>query len=80
MARRRSMKLKKHHSRRNRSRGGASRRVRRSRRHQRGGNGNCGAPVAGGAACNAGNSSNYAIAMVGDAFRQMKQSFASAFS
>ena len=78
MARRRS--VRKHHSRKHK---GGSRRVKRTRRHhkrQKGGNAGCGAPAAGGAACNAGSAGNYAVTMVGDAFIQMKQALASAFS
>lgn len=81
MARRHSMKLKRHRSR--RVHGGRTRRVKHSRRRhgsRRMRGGNCAAPSAGGAACNAGSSSNYAVTMVGDAFIQMKQALASAFA
>lgn len=62
--------------------GGRTRRARHSRRHhrrQRGGN-SCAAQVPGGAQCNAGSSNGYAVAMVGDAFTQMKQAMSSMFA
>lgn len=78
MARRRS--IRKHRSRKNKTRSHRVRNTRRHRKHQRGGSSGCATTFPGGAACNAGSSSNYAITMVGDAFVQMKQAMAAAFS
>ena len=64
-------------------RSGKGRKLRNTRKnhHQRGGFTEVCGPVAsnGGAACNAGNGSNYVITLFGDAYTQLKNAIANMF-